>query len=86
VGEFVDGNSGQAEPDLLAGAPVQSLPTQPEQTGLAQLSGREQELVGLVAKGRTERRSPGRCISASARSARTWTGSGIRPGTGAALT
>ena len=52
----------------------------PGGTGLGRLSARERELVTLVAQGRTDaadrRRS---CTSASAPSARTWTGSGTRP-------
>jgi DNA-binding CsgD family transcriptional regulator/tetratricopeptide (TPR) repeat protein len=39
---------------LLADAPAQRPPAQPEPTGLTQLSAREQELVSLVAKGRTD--------------------------------
>ena len=39
---------------LLADAPAHIAPTQPEPTGLAQLSAREQELVTLVARGRTD--------------------------------
>ncbi len=35
-------------------APVPERPAQPEPTGLTRLSAREQELVGLVAKGRTD--------------------------------
>jgi predicted ATPase/DNA-binding CsgD family transcriptional regulator len=39
---------------LLAGAPTQTTVAQPEPPGVAQLSAREQELVSLVATGRTD--------------------------------
>jgi DNA-binding CsgD family transcriptional regulator len=39
---------------LLAGGPADTSQAQPEPTGLAQLSAREQELVSLVARGRTD--------------------------------
>ena len=62
-------------------------PPQPAAPGPGTLSARERELVTLVAQGRTNaadrRRS---CTSASARSARTWTGSGTRPAAAAAPT
>jgi len=67
---------------LAAGDPAtpQALPE------LSQLSPREQELVTLVARGSTNAQIAASCTSASAPSARTWTGSGTRPAVGAALT
>ena len=73
-----------AEYALMLTDPV---PPQPAAPGPGTLSARERELVTLVARGRTNaadrRRS---CTSASAPSARTWTGSGTRPAAVAAPT
>jgi len=46
------------------------------------LSAREQELVMLVAQGRTDAQTPASSTSASAQSALTWTGSGTRQAAG----
>ena len=54
--------------------------------GPGKLSAREQELVTLVARGRTDAQIADSCTSASAPSAPTWTGSGTRPTAGAAPT
>ena len=71
-----------AEYALILTAP-QALTVAP---GEGQLSARERELVTLVAQGATNAQSPPSWPSASARSARTWTGSGTKPGAGAAPT
>jgi hypothetical protein len=54
--------------------------------GGGQLTARERELVTLAAQAAPTPRSPPSCISASARSPRTWTGSGTRPAAAAAPT
>ena len=61
-------------------------PPQPAATRPGALSAREQELVTLARRAAPTRRSPPSCTSASAPSARTWTGSGTRPAAAAAPT
>ena len=57
-----------------------------DMSGPGKLSARERELVTLVAQGRTDADIAAHCTSASAPSARTWTGSGTRPAAAAAPT